>query len=212
MRFSEFKKLLSSYPLFSTKDLSIFLGGKYNRSTLNNLKRWEDSGLLIQLCRGVYLFGEYDVENLAMLARKIYDPSYVSLEYALGYYGIIPEMVFSVTSVTTRLTKEFYNSAGHFYYHKIKKTAFSGYIPMVKDGISYYFATPEKALVDFLYLHRDDLDGSKNQFESYRFNEEYQWKKGQLLSYAKLFSNKKTILLTYKFIELYCHKGGNNAT
>lgn len=208
MTYLYFEKLLSSYPAFSSGDLNIFLGDKYNRSVLNNLKRWNKKGYLVNLRKGVYLLNSYKVHDSAILAGKIYGPSYISLEYALGYYGIIPEMVFSVTSVTTRTTKEFHNEIGHYYYHKIKTSAFGGYAPIVKDGIPYYFANPEKALVDFLYLNRNRFDGSVGQFESYRFNEDFKWHKQLLLSYAKLFSNKKTTYLTNKFVNTYCKKRG----
>lgn len=211
MKYLEFKKLLSAYPLFSSEDLKVFLGRKYSRSVLNNLRRWEEKGLLIKLRKGVYLLSDYKIYDPAVLAGKIYAPSYVSLEYALGHYGVIPEMVFSVTSMTTRVTKQFHNKVGHYYYHKIKSNAFGGYIPTSKDGISYYFATPEKALVDFLYLNRDNLDGSRGQFESYRFNEDFKWRRGLLMLYAKLFSNKKTNYLTNKFIEVYSKKRRLNA-
>lgn len=208
MRFTEFKKILSGYPSFSFSDLQLFLGNKYKRSILNEIKRWEKKTLLIKLRRGAYLFGDYKINDPAILAGKIYSPSYISLEYALGHYGIIPEMVFAVTSVTTRTTRQFHNQVGHYYYHTIKKDAFGGYIPMVKDGISYYLASPEKALVDFLYFNRNKLDGTVGQFESYRFMEDYRWKKGLLLTYAKLFLNKKTLYLTKKFIETYYTKKG----
>ncbi len=208
MRYTEFRKLLTGYPLFSFGDLQLFLGKEYRHSILNEIKRWEKKELVIKLRRGVYLLGDYKVDDSSILAGKIYDPSYVSLEYALGHYGIIPDMVFAVTSVTTRTTREFHNHVGHYYYHTIKRDAFGGYIPMIKDGVSYYFATPEKALVDFLYLNRNKLDGSAGQFESYRFNEDYHWKKGLLTTCAKLFANKKTLFLTKKFIETYYSKKG----
>lgn len=206
MKYLKFKKLLSEYPLFSTGDLGLFLRKKYSRSTLNTLKRWDDQKLLIKLRRGVYLLGDYNISDPAILAGKIYEPSYISLEYALGHYGIIPDMVFSVTSMTTRTTREFYNQVGHYSYHKIKNSAFGGFTPILIDGISYSLATPEKALVDFLYLNRDTFDGSVDQFKSYRFNDDFRWNKGLLVMYARLFLNKKTTYLVNQFIEQYCKR------
>jgi predicted transcriptional regulator of viral defense system len=172
---------------------------------LNNLKNWEEKEYLINLRKGLYLLGEFigEIDPL-VLALKIYSPSYVSLEMALSSYGIIPESVFTVTSVSSRKTKFFENKFfGKYCYQKIKKEAFGGFETRKFQNISFNFALPEKALVDFLYLNRNILDGSRENFESYRFSKEFNYNKKKLRDFSELFENKKTIFLTDNFIRYY---------
>lgn len=81
------------------------------------------------------------------MARFLYYPCYVSLEYALNLYGVIPDVPFSLTLVTTKPTRQFETPLGEFIYRKIKKEAFFGYDPET------LMAEKEKALLDFLYLN-----------------------------------------------------------
>ena len=55
----------------------------------DKIKRESDKQDLILLKKGLYV----DDKNLegALLAQFIYDPSYLSFEYALYYYDMIPE-------------------------------------------------------------------------------------------------------------------------
>lgn len=86
------------------------------------------------------------------IAKEIYSPSYVSLEYALSIYGLIPERVVDVTSVTTKKPIEFKNKLGVFIYQHIKENCFTGFIEKEdENGLVYFIATPEKAVADFLY-------------------------------------------------------------
>jgi predicted transcriptional regulator of viral defense system len=100
--------------------------------------------------------GLYAVEgerpNLYFAANKIYRPSYISLETALSYYHIIPETVYSVTSVTPKSTSSFDAFGIDFSYTKIKQAAFTGYTTKKEGGVTFHIAEPEKALADYLYL------------------------------------------------------------
>jgi len=126
------------------------------------------------------------------------------METALSHYGIIPEAVFTTTSVTTKKTKKFHNDHfGGFIYQKIKKSAFGGFETFIKNNISYNLALPEKAVVDFFYLNRKIIDGTLEQFEGYRFNDDYRYDKRRLIRFAKSFDNKKTLFLTQEFIKYY---------
>jgi len=89
---------------------------------------------------------------LYSIANKLYQPSYVSLETALSYYGIIPEVVYAVTSVTTKPTREFKTPKSVFSYQRIKKSVFAGYSPVTIEGHVVLLAEPEKALADYLYF------------------------------------------------------------
>ncbi len=88
-----------------------------------------------------------------LLANYMKDASYVSLQSALAYYGLIPEYVPVVTSVTTGRPEGFETAVGGFLFKHMKKEFFSGYISeKLADGQSAFIATPEKALLDLIYL------------------------------------------------------------
>lgn len=207
MNYFEFKKKIEELPYFETKELRLIFGDKFTTSTLTNLKNWLHKGHLIMLRRGLYAVAEVAHKTDAMaFATKIYQPSYVSMEMALSFYGIIPEAVFTVTSVTTRKTKEFKTPQGNFSYQKIKKEAFGGYDTIQNKKFSFNLAVPEKAMIDFFYLNRNILDGSHHQFEGYRFNEDFAYDTKKLVSFAHMFQNKKVMFLTQSFIKYYVTK------
>lgn len=207
MNIFEFKHKIAELPYFETKELRLILGGDFKSTTLVNLKNWVRKGHLIMLRRGLYITSEEAEKSESMVfATKLYPPSYVSMELALNFYGIIPEAVFTVTSVTTRKTKEFKTPKGNFTYQKIKKEAFGGYETRRKGKISFNLALPEKAVVDFLYLNRNLLNGSPEQFQGYRFNEEFKFDAKKMLDFARAFQNKKVLFLTQNFIKYYVAK------
>lgn len=154
MKLLNIKKKLRRYPYVTSAFFSTQAGSRY---TINNqLVRWVKDGELIRLKKGLYTLNNEDRGvglSQKLIANILYYPSYVSLEYALSYYDMIPEGVFQVTSVTPKKTKEFSNKFGRFSYNNIVKKLFFGY-ELVKDenGFDALIATPEKALLDFFYL------------------------------------------------------------
>lgn len=87
------------------------------------------------------------------VANRIYMPSYISLHSALSFYGMIPEETVQLTSVTTLKTAKFENAFGTFHYQNVKTPLYFGYeIKTMQNGRGLLFATPEKALLDLLYL------------------------------------------------------------
>ena len=89
-----------------------------------------------------------------LLAGSIYGPSYISFEYALSYYGLIPEKVTTITCATLdKKKKKIYNTQfGVFTYRDVPSMAyFEEVILKVENNYSYQIATPEKALCDKLY-------------------------------------------------------------
>lgn len=112
----------------------------------------EKSDELIRLKRGLYVVNpqvsgkQIDVK---LCANHIYGPSYVSLQWALRWYGLIPEQVFSVTSVTTKRTRSFTTPLGRFSFMQVPKQYFPIGVRMEEaDGCCSLIATPEKALCD----------------------------------------------------------------
>lgn len=204
MNYFEFRKKAENLPYFETKELRLVLGADFSTTTLVNLKNWVNKGYLVMLRRGLYIIAEATKKFDSMVyATKIYSPSYVSMEMALSFYGIIPEAVFTITSITTRKTKKFKTSLGNFSYQKIKTEAFGGFEAKKQEEISFNLALPEKAVVDFLYLNRNVLDGTLEQFRGYRFNEDFKFDAKKLLNFSEAFENKKVLFLTKNFIKYY---------
>jgi predicted transcriptional regulator of viral defense system len=139
----------------------------------NNLGRWVKNGYLIKLRNGHYIFSEYlNQPNINLfVANRIYRPSYISLHAALSFYGLIPEAVVRTTSVTPLKTMSFVNPLGSFSYKSIKESFFFGYSHLpFHTGKSILMATPEKALLDLLYLY--PFYNSKEELLDLRLDEE----------------------------------------
>ena len=121
-----------------------------NRNT--KLSREIEKGNLFKIVKGLY---ETD-PNIPgyLLASSIYGPSYISFEYALSFYGLIPERVTTVTSATfdKKKKKQYNTDFGVFTYRDVPKLAYPEEIILKEeDDYSYQIATPEKALCDKLY-------------------------------------------------------------
>ena len=114
----------------------------------------EKDGQLIRLKRDLYVVSS-EVSgkpiNACLCANHLYGPSYVSEHWALRWYGLIPERVYTMTSVTIKRSKEFENSLGRFTYHQVSPSYFSiGVQSVEEDGVNFLMAGREKALCDFL--------------------------------------------------------------
>ncbi len=121
-------------------------------SPANKLARLVAAGEYVQVVKGIY---ETDSTVPAhLLAGSIYGPSYISFDYALSYYGLIPETVYTVTCATfeKKKKKKYVTPFGNFTYRDVPAAAFPLGLNLVAEG-DYYFriAKPEKALCDKLY-------------------------------------------------------------
>ena len=125
------------------------------------LSRFLKKGLIFQIKRGLYCFDKENIDEF-VLANELYQPSYISLETALNYYGIIPDIPQEITSVTPITTKLIKTSLGRFSYTKIKSELFFGFkkVKSIKSEDYFQLAYPEKALLDYFYLRkiRDPAD------------------------------------------------------
>ena len=126
------------------------------RSKITQMLKSEE---IIRVKKGIYVFGpthRNSLVSLEILANQIYGPSYVSLEYALSYYGLIPEYVAEITSVTTKRKKEFKTPVGQFTYSPLPTSLYSAGFTL--EQVAPYglalIATPEKALADLLYVRK----------------------------------------------------------
>ncbi len=139
-------------PIFSTEQLRAYFPDRSIASLRQNLYNWQKQGYVVKLKKSLYAVASRLPEP-AKTANLLYEPSYVSLQYALSYYQLIPDAAFQVTSVTTRKTKTFTNATGTYWYRNIKPELYFGY--RLVDG--FYLADPEKALLDQLYLSKSQL-------------------------------------------------------
>jgi len=153
-------------PVFSKQDLLI-QGLKVYDYQFN---LWAKKGYLLKIKNGLYVFAkEADKITPQEIALWLYEPSYLSMETALAWYGFIPEMVYAHTSVTAKINRTFDNAYGHFIYRHIKSELFWGYTEIKTTYGRYLMAEPEKALLDYLYLNLARI-GNEDDFENIRFN------------------------------------------
>ena len=139
------------------------------RSPNMRIAALEKQGFLIRLKRGMYVVSpEISGRELSvgLVANHLYGPSYVSLHWALRWYGLIPERVDTITSITTRHTREFDNSLGRFSFRGVSREYFPiGIKIQEEDGVNYLLATPEKALCDMLIQEKHVPDQSVSKLE-----------------------------------------------
>jgi hypothetical protein len=110
---------------------------------------------LIPIKRGLYVLNPKRTGrplSLPLIANTLNGPSYVSLDFALSYYGLIPEAVYEITSVTTGRAKTFDTPVGRFSYKHASLKSYPLSIASVASESGHFFlmATPEKALCDKL--------------------------------------------------------------
>lgn len=150
MDFSQILGDFSGQPL--THQLLMSLLKDYKRPN-DKIKALKTAGVIESVKKGLYMAGpkisSSRPEN-GLLANHIFGPSYVSMETALSYYGLIPERVYETTSMTTKVSKEFRTPAGVFTYTHLPLPYYAFGLNMVKlsEQQRAMIASPEKALCD----------------------------------------------------------------
>ena len=128
------------------------------RKPRDKITRLLASAAIVRVKKGLYCFGEpFRKEPLSReyLANLIYGPSYVSLEYALSHHGLIPERVETVTSVTTRRSRDFDTPFGAFSYRMLNGPRYAvGAILETAGKTPFLIASPEKALADKVWTDK----------------------------------------------------------
>lgn len=174
------------------------------------------SGQIIRVKKGLYVFGQDYRKGLVskeVLANQIYGPSYISFEYALSYYGMIPERVETLTSATTGRSRIFNTPLGSFSYRHlpVEKYGCGITIKQLDDHHSMFIATPEKAILDQVYISQG-LTG-KMKLEEYfrddlRIDEDFLKKLSieRLREIADCFSSPKVSRAVNYINELHKHE------
>ena len=132
---------------------------------------------ILQLKKGLYTSSDFfsknksDISYSFYLANIIRTPSYVSLWSALQFYNLTTEAIYSITSVTPKVTRNYTTKAGSFTYKSIKKGLFSDFSLMQgkvtgeqTTRLDFFIASPAKALFDLLYF-------KTHQFRGVRFED-----------------------------------------
>jgi len=190
MKYIEFQNKFRDYPIVNLADIKLIFPDFDHR----RLYEWQKKGYIKKIINNYYVFSarELNEADFNFIANKLCEPSYLSMEYALSHYSLIPETVFWRTSVTSRKTKKISAPLGNFSYQKIKSDLFFGYKLVRINKTTFKIAEPEKALLDFLYLRKDV--NTADDFYELRINKEvYKEKINQkkLQSYLKQFNSKK---------------------
>ena len=170
MNYLEFKNRMFDLGCFNTHQVYAW-NPDFDR---NNFVRWVKKGLLLRLRQGYYTFPEYKnkPDFTLFFANRIYRPSYISLHTALAFYGIIPEAVIQITSVTSLKTANFQNDFGEYQFKSVRQELMFGYDnkPIANDW-SLQIARPEKALLDLLYLY--PFYNTEQEMEDLRLDEDF---------------------------------------
>lgn len=195
MKYEQFREKVASFPLISKQYLKLI--AENNQVLKNQLSRWNKSGKIIQLKQNLYMLNQNDRKinpSRLFIASEIYKPSYISMEYALSFYGFIPEKVSDITCITSKKTATFKNVFGKFVYQHVKISCFTGFVELKDEaGLTCHIATPEKAVVDFLYLNQNHFKGNyKNMLvESFRFQNLNMLNKKKINYFTELFKSEK---------------------
>lgn len=152
MKFEDLRTLMSNRPYFRPEDLH--MGGAVLPYELVQLSHWTKSGKVQRLKKGLYTLSPENRRRTLTaleLADPLYRPSYISLEWALSRFGIIPEAVGTLTSVSSLKTAVFKNEYGAFTYQHVDTEFYFGFTHEVLPA-PHFLATPEKAILDFIHL------------------------------------------------------------
>lgn len=138
------------------------------------LKRACQKGDLIRVKNGLYLIGQKKRKtpiSLFEVSNLITEPSYISLESALSFYGLIPEAVYTTTSVTTKSSQEVKSPVGQFSYAYLKTDYFNfGFYRHKNGDDKFLIATPLKALIDYIVVMKKNYKTVEEIEEDIRFD------------------------------------------
>lgn len=199
MQFIEFQNSFSVYPVFSLQDIQKSIPN-FRRIQLD---RWEKKGYLHKIRQGFYSLADQllNEQFLFFTSNKIYTPSYISLEKALKFYGLIPEEIFQITAISSKKTTGFETSVGNFSYRHVKPNLFWGYKLLDFGDYKILMAEPEKAILDYLYLNpnlKTVDDFIEMRINTDAFREHIDLKK--IHTYLEAFANKALSKRTQIFL------------
>ena len=170
------EKLPQSRPYLTDNELTTLLNGSAD-SRYGKVKRWLNQKKMLHIRRGLYCLTD-KVNYLRKphpyeLAQYIYGPSYISLETALSFHKLIPETVYTITSVTSKRAKEFKTKLGVFSYLHLPIESFYTEVELIKENdYQFFMAKPWKAICDYVFCYKKDWNSFEPLLESLRINYE----------------------------------------
>lgn len=124
------------------------------KDQVSKIAQLEKAGEIIRLRRNLFVVNPEETNqplSSGLIANHLLAPSYVSMQTALRYYGLIPEAVYTIQSMTFKAAKKFHTPIGNFCYYHISRETYPIGITQIKEGNGVYImATPEKALCDLI--------------------------------------------------------------
>ena len=204
MQYLETKDNLKGFLVISASDI-LKVDSDFHKQRLSE---WQRKGYIKKIAKGYYIFSDLEINEsvLFIIANKALDPSYISLEMALSYYGLIPESVYGVTSVTSRKSYKISSPIGRFNYRQIKPELMFGYQLVQYQNHNFKMAEIEKAILDYFYINSKLK--TEGEFEELRINQETFQEKvdvEKLRHYLTLFKNKALEKRINNFIKYITH-------
>lgn len=178
------------YKTFTLEELRNYF--KQNPQSMKvQLFRLCKSKKLIRLKQNLYTFPDFH-PNVFVIGQQMVSPSYYSLESVLSWSGIIPEGAATYTLITSKKTQQYSNEFGRFSYRHLSPEFFFG-VEQRKDGA--WMATPEKALLDYLYLNSKKFKADLGCWQAERFDglDGLDWK--QMKKWVPKYGGKKMKIL-----------------
>jgi predicted transcriptional regulator of viral defense system len=191
MRFDRLLQLVGDLPWFDFATV-LQLSGEPRQNLRVRLYEWRKAGKLLSLRRGMYaLAAPYRrmAVHPALLSNQLYRPSYISLHWALSFYGLIPEKTVVYTAATPRVPRTFENDFGVYRYSNLNQNFFFGYRTVDMNGENVIVANPEKALLDLWHLQSGVWD--TDRMAEMRFQNFEVVSTGRLRDYAKRFGQPR---------------------
>lgn len=164
------KYTLPDAGILEVSDLRVRYGDEFDPNTVT---RWQKNGRISKVKNGLYVTPEQELLgswDWFVLSHRLYQPSYISTISALRLYNFIPETVYGVTAITTRKTRRMTYRGKLFRYQTIRPRLFFGYTVENWKDAQFYLASPEKALIDLVYL--DGRYSDPDWIEEMRFDYE----------------------------------------
>lgn len=204
MQFFDIKQQLTDFIVFSQQDIQK-IDPSFHTQRLSD---WQRKKYIKKVRKGYYVFSDLQIDErtLFFIANHIYAPSYISLESAFAFYHLIPESVYSITSVTSCRKLKCDLEGNTFSFSHLKNKFFFGY-ELQNIGKHYFMiAEVEKAILDFLYINSriksiEDFEGLR--FNIFEIREKLQKEKFQ--KYLEAFHNKSLFARANRFLKYIEH-------
>ncbi len=195
MDYDSLLKLVGDDPVFES---SMLMAGDVNPNLIRQqLTRWVKAGKILQLRRSVYAIAppyQKTKPHPFLVANRLQKASYVSLQSALSYYDLIPEVVYSTTSVSTGRPERLDTPLGVYTYQHLKTDLLFGYQSINIGAQNALVATPEKALLDLIYFQAGS--DSYDYLNELRLQNTEQINIQKLVTFSEKFNLQKLINAT----------------